>query len=282
MINKKAVWYLCLSAACFTILNTLIKYVEHFPTFQIVFFRSLLSSFLAISYLRIKGIPILGNNKPILIARAITGLSSMSLFFWAIKLMPLGSAVALRYLAPFFTALLAVWFLKEKMKPIQWLFFLTAFGGVVLLKGFDSRISLFALSVILLAALLSGVVYFIIRKIGESEHPVVVVNYFMTFSLVIGAIVCLFHWETPTHQEWLILLSFGIFGYFAQLFMTKGMQIEEANKIVPFKYVEVIFTLLASWIWLGEHQTIMALVGITIIIVSLLANLAVKDKKVVS
>ena len=88
----------------------------------------------------------------------------MSLFFLGIHYIPIGSAVTVRYIAPLFGGVLAVIFLKEKIYPLQWVFYLFAFAGVVLIKGFDTSISLFGVDS-RWAAFFSAIVYIIISKL---------------------------------------------------------------------------------------------------------------------
>ena len=212
-----------------------------------------------------------------LILRGVVGVTSMALYFRAIQLMPVGSAISLRYLSPFFAAGLAIWILHERMIKWQWLFFILAFAGIVMLKGFDPRISFSALIIILISAFFSGVVYVIIRKIGFSERPSTVVNYFMLVASLVGGIGCLIHWKSPQGIEWMVVSGMGVFGFFAQFFMTKGLQLAETNVIVPFKYAEVVFTVMAGWIILGEYQPWQGIVGILVIIIALIGNFIVKN-----
>ncbi len=271
--------FMLTAALCFTVMNMIALSVNHLPAFEIVFFRSIGTVVCAMFVLIRRGIPILGNNPKILIIRALVGLTSMVLYYKAIQIMPIGTAAALRYLSPFFAAGLAVIFLGERVKKLQWLFLAAAFAGVVLLKGFDSRLSLIGLVIILTSAFFSGVVYVIIRKIGDSEHPVVVVNYFLTVCTIISGIICLFHWQQPIGSEWLGLLSMGLFGYVAQVLMTRAMQAAETNLIVPFKYAEVVFTILFAWIIFQEQQSWVSLSGILIIVLALIGNVIVKGQK---
>jgi len=67
--------------------------------------------------------------------------------------------------------------------------------------------------------------------------------------------------------------------YVAQVFMTKAMQTAETSLIVPFKYAEVIFTMLFAWIIFGENQSWVSLLGILIIVFSLIANVVVKSRE---
>lgn len=267
-----------LSALSFAVMNVIIRYVNHFPVFQLVFFRSIGTAAITLFLIQREQLPVLGSHRVLLIFRALFGVSSMLCFYKAIQLMPIGTAVSLRYLSPIFASFIAIFMLKEKVKPIQWLFFIGAFSGVALIKGFDARVSMEGLGFILIAALLSAFVYTTIRKISTREHPLVIINYFMVLSTVVGAFGCLYEWENPQGIEWPLLLSLGLLGFIAQIWMTKALQTAETNLITPVKYSEAIFTLLAGWMIFGEGQNVYALTGVLLVICALVANVYVKHK----
>ena len=190
----------------------------------------------------------------------------------------MGTAVSIRYIAPIFAALFAIILLKERIKVIQWVFLGIAFSGVLILKGFGGNLQIEGLIFAIISALFAGLVYITIRKIGDKDHPVVVVNYFMVISVVIGGLLSINNWTTPIGVEWLILMSLGIFGYFAQLYMTKAMQIGELNLVAPLKYLEVVFTVVLGLIWFREIYTIYSLIGMLVIITGLSLNTLVKKR----
>ncbi|GAL61682.1 permease of the drug/metabolite transporter (DMT) superfamily [Algibacter lectus] len=103
-----------ISTLAFACMNTTVKYLSNFSAFQIVLFRSVGSLFFTFGFLLKNKISLAGNNKKLLILRGVVGVTSMSLFFMATKYLPIGSAVSLRYLAPIFAAIFAVFLLKEK------------------------------------------------------------------------------------------------------------------------------------------------------------------------
>ena len=119
-------------------------------------------------------------------------------------------------------------------------------------------------------------VYIIIRKIGQGDHPLVVVNYFMFTATCIGGLFSIFNWQYPVGIEWGILLSIGIFGFFGQLFMTKAYQIAAIGTVAPMKYLEAVFALIVGWFWFGEGYTLLGLVGIGLIILGMMLNIYVK------
>ncbi|MFK7748144.1 MAG: DMT family transporter [Kordia sp.] len=276
---KKAIQFMIISAIGFAFLNAIVKYLGDFNAYQIVFFRSIGTLFFTIPLLLKYNISMLGNKRTLLILRGVVGVTSMALFFMSIKYLPIGSAVSLRYISPIFAAVFAVFLLKEKIKPIQWLFFLIAFSGVVVLKGFDTQIDTTGLLLVLGSAFFSGLVFIIIRKIGSHDHPIVVVNYFMLVALVAGGILCIPYWKTPIGWEWVLLLSLGIFGYVGQLYMTKALQLAETNKAAPLKYIEVIFTMLIGLSWFHESYTLWSLLGIVLIVIGLTLNTYMKTSK---
>ena len=268
-----------ISTLAFACMNVIVKYLVHVNAFQIVFFRSASSLFFTFGFLLKEGIPILGNNKKILIIRGLAGVISMTLFFMSIKYLSVGTAVSLRYLAPIFAGIFAVIFMKEKIWPLQWLFFIMAFVGVLILKGLDSQINTFGLILVLIASVTSGLVYIIITKIGKSEHPVVVVNYFMVIATLVGGVLSIKNWVNPEGIEWLLLFSLGVFGYYGQLNMTKAFQTGKTNQVAPVKYVEVIFTVLFGLFLFNEVYTFWSLLGIAMIIGSLILNVFYKGHK---
>ena len=276
---KKAIQFMIISAIAFAFLNAIVKYLGDFNAYQIVFFRSIGTLVFTIPFLLRNKISILGNKKLLLILRGIFGVITMTLFFISLKYLSMGTAVSLRYTAPLFAAVFALIFLKEKIKHIQWLFFLIAFCGVLVLKGFDTQIGTTGLMIALASAFFSGLVFITIRKIGNSDHPVVVVNYFMMIAVLTGGIMCIPYWITPIGWEWVLLLSLGVFGYVGQLYMTKALQLAETNKAAPLKYIEVIFTMLIGLSWFQESYTLWSLLGIILIVIGLTLNTYTKTAK---
>jgi drug/metabolite transporter (DMT)-like permease len=273
MDTWKALKFMVISTLAFTFMNSIIKYLGNIHPFELVFFRSIGSLVICLSYLRIFDIPMIGNQQKLMIGRGIAGVTSMALFFAALKIIPFGTTISLRYLAPIFAAILSVLILREKLKSIQWLFFAVSFFGVVLIKGVDLRISSLGLALVMGAALFSGIVYIFLRAIGTRDHPVVVVNYFMVIAALVGGVGSIFVWKNPVGWQWAMLFSLGIFGYLGQLYMTKAFQIAEANKVAPMKYLEAVFAILVGWTWFGETYTYLGIFGMFLVIAGMLLNI---------
>lgn len=277
-IKWKAVRFMVIGMLAFACLNFIVKYLDHISAFQLVFFRAVGTLFITVPILYAKGLNPLGNHKWLLLSRGLVGFASLLLFFLALKMMPLGTCVTLRYLAPIFAAIFALWFLGETVKLPQWAFFLISFFGVFLIKGFDSDLSTLGVILVIISGALSGLVMVIIRKIGHDDHPIVIVNYFMVIGAVLGLLGSLKYWTPPGFWDWPILVLLGVFGFIGQYYMTKAVQLETTDVIAPIKYIEVPFTILIGIGFFGETYGWVSVLGFALIISGLVANILFKGK----
>lgn len=276
---KNAIVFMILSALAFSILNVFVKRLGDFNVYQIVFFRSIGSLFFTIPFILKNKIPLLGNKKTLLMLRGFIGFIAMTLFFSSLQYLSMGTAVSIRYISPIFATIFAVFLFRENTKYLQWLCFAIALTGVFVLKGFDNNLSNIGILYALLSAFFTGLVFVLIRKIGNQDHPIIVVNYFMIIASICAGILTINNWKTPIGIEWLLFISLGVFGYYGQYYMTKAFQTGEINQIAPLKYIEVIFTMLIGVIWLSETYTLISLLGILLILIGLIWNFIIKQKK---
>lgn len=127
----------------FALLNVSVKLLPRLPVLEIILFRSVFSIGVSYAALRLAQVPVWGcpTHRWDLLTRSATGALAMGLYFLTLKKVPLATAVALQYLTPVFTALLGIWWLKERVRGWQLGFFLLSFLGVVCIQGIDGRVS---------------------------------------------------------------------------------------------------------------------------------------------
>lgn len=278
MKSSTAIFYMIFSVIAFSLMNAVVKYLNDFSAYQIVFFRSIGTLFFTIPLIIKHKIPFFGNNKKLLLIRGAAGVISLTCFFQSLNYLAVGTAVSLRYTSPIFAAIFALIFLKEKVKLMQWFLFLVAFIGVLIIKGFGVDVNSIGLVLIILSAIFLGLIFVVIRKIRDTDHPLVIINYFMVMAFIFGGIMSINDWKTPNNVEWLLLLSLGVFGYIGQLYMTKAFQSHETNIIAPLKYLEVVFMIVIGAFWFGEIYNLWTLLGIFLILIGLVYNIYLKRK----
>lgn len=265
-----------LAGVFFSMMNVSVKFIPHIPAVEIIVFRSLFSLIFSFLVLRKLNIPVLGNDKLGLIIRGVVGSISLILFFYTLQRIPLASAVTIQYLSPIFTTILGVFILKEKVRPLQYLFFAMAFVGAVVIQGLDSRVDTLSVIFGLISSLASGVAYIMIRKLKNSEHPLVIIFYFPLVTLPFALVITYFDWVTPIGWDWLILLWIGICTQFAQYFMTIAYQTGNVSKVSSLSYMGVLYALLFGFFLFGETFDFMSYLGMGLVVVGILLNLRVK------
>ena len=262
----------------FAAMNVLVKYIPRIGAVEIVFVRSVVSLIISYAVLKKKKIHLWGNNKKWLIIRGIAGSAGLLFFFTSIQAMPLGSAIAIQYLSPIFTSLLGIFIVKEKVSPWQWAFFAMAFAGVIAIQGFDTRVTMEQALIGVGGALGAGMAYNSIRKLKDSDHPLVIIFYFPLVTIPITGIYLLTHWLQPTLFELTILIAIGIVTQFAQYYMTKAYQSDTLSKISSIQYLGMIFALGFGYFLFDETYNFKSGLGIMIIILAVVLNVLYKNK----
>ena len=252
--------------------NLCVKYLSHVPFFQVALYRSLFAFVFCVVYFRWHRMSPWGHDRKTLFARGLFGTMGLSLFFFSLQVLPLATAVTLQYMAPLFTVFIAGLFLGEKAKPIQWLFFVMAFVGVIFIRGFEYQEPLLYIGLGLLGALSAAIAYNLIRFMTNKEHPMVVIFYLPLVTIPILGGVTAFYGVMPQWKDLPAVFGVGVFTQIAQWFMTRAYQMERADKVGIVSYVGVVYALAFGVIIFDEVPGWSGVLGVLIIITSVVLN----------
>jgi drug/metabolite transporter (DMT)-like permease len=269
----RGVRYMLLASFFFALMNVAVKSLGHLPAVEIAFIRSAVSLMLSLGLIRAAGIALPGKNVKGLLLRGFFGAFSLILFFITLQHMPLATAVTIQYLSPIFASLMAMIALKERVLPLQWLFFAIAFTGVVVVQGFDGGGLWLYLGVAVASALFAGLAYTMIRQLKDSEHPLLIIFYFPLVSLPVSLAFTLTDWTMPSGWDWPVLVFVGLSAQAAQYFMTRSYQEEDLSKVASLKYVGIIYALLFGYFLFGESFTLQSYAGMALVLVGVSLNL---------
>ncbi len=261
------------STFSFAMANVFVKQLSKMPVMEIVFFRSLVAGLFCYIGIKQARISWKGNNKKYLIFRGIAGTTALVLFFITIQNIPLASATTIQYLSPIFTATIAIFFLKENVRFLQWFFYAIAFSGVLLIKNFDPRVSMLYLILGIIAAFGSGVAYNFVRKLRETEHPLVIILYFQMVGLAVSIPVLFFVWKTPLGWDWVYLLLVGVFSQLGQVFLTNAFHKEKAASVAIIVYSGLVYAISIGWIFFGEKQSLLTFFGMLLVVVGVIFSI---------
>lgn len=273
------VCYMFVATFLFAWMTVFVKMLDRIPAMEIVLFRSLIALVLCLYPLRRAGIPVLGTRRGLLVARGLAGAVSLGMNFWLVQQIPLATASTLTYLAPIFTMLIGIWFVGERVRPIQFLLFGLSFAGVVIVQGFDPRISPLHLGVGITTSLVMGIAYNCVRKLSGSEHALVIMLYFPLMTLPVAGLWSALNWVQPQGVEWLIILGVGLSAQMAQYCLTRSYQLAEIATVSIVNYSGIVFSILLGIVIFGEHFNLPTYAGMVLVLLGVVCNVLLKTRR---
>jgi drug/metabolite transporter (DMT)-like permease len=241
---------------CVAVMSAFGKAASGVSTATISFFQSFISLLLFLPWILRHGVADLKTTQlPLHVARALAGLLSQVLYFWAVKEMTLIDAVLLVNAAPLFIPIVALLWNRTPITPAVGISLLVGFVGVVLIIKPGAELltdpsALIALS----AALFSAIALVSVNKLSGHNQPDTILFYYFAIASLATLPFAIANWSDPTREEWGYLIGVGVFMAVAQLLIILAYEHATASQIAPFNYSVVIFSGLIGWIvW---HNTL--------------------------
>jgi drug/metabolite transporter (DMT)-like permease len=204
-------------------------------------------------------------------SRALVGFASLVMFFYAISLLPLATAIMLNYTSPLFLAVFTPFLLHEAPKKTLLLTLSLGFIGIVLLlkPSIDSE-DWVAGVIGLGSGIGAALAYVHVKQLGQVGEPDWRTVFYFTLVSSIGAgLWMLFDsFHALSWQDLPILLGLGLSATIAQLAMTRAYRTGDTLVVASLAYVTVVLASLAGVIWWQEHLSWDAWIAIGLIIAS--------------
>lgn len=279
--------YMILSALGFAVMGACVKLVSArgIPVLEIVAARALVSALISYIDVKRKGISVWGKRKGLLCARGLAGALALVCVYYALVNIPFAEATMLQYLHPMFTAILAIFFLKERLQKSTLLCIVLSFIGLLIIVrpsflfgGLHADYPTLAIVAAIAGAFGSAVAYVLVRKLNETEDTSVIIFYFPIIALPFSVILLGDDFVMPQGWSWLLLLGVGIATQVGQVGLTKAMKTETASKATSFSYLQVVFAALLGWFVFSEAPVIWTWIGGGLIILGAFLNVFLKDK----
>ena len=264
---------MALGAFWFSVMSFFVKLAGiRIPPMQIVLVRALITAALSYALVRRAGVSAAGRRRPLLILRGITGWAALSCFYFSLVHLPLGEATVIQYMNPVFAAILGALLLGERLGAQESAGVAASMAGVVLIArpdflfGGADAIKPMYVVIALAGALFSASSYVTVRKLRETDHPLVVVFYFTIVSVPLALPLALANWIWPSAAEWAVLVGVGITTQLGQVYFTRGLQLEPAGRATAVGYLQIVFAALLGIALLGERPDGWSVLGGAIIV----------------
>ncbi|MGA7386683.1 MAG: DMT family transporter [Pseudolabrys sp.] len=199
-----------------------------------------------------------------------------SQFSWALSLtmLPLATVFALEFTMPAWTALLAIWFLHERMTPSR--LGVVVFGLIGVLVILRPGIASFnpAAILVLLAAFGYAITMITTKKLTMTETTFGIVFWMAVIqfplSLVGSDPTVFLHFEM---RHILPAIGVGTAGLTSHYCLSNAFRSGDATLVVPLDFMRIPLIAVVGWAFYGERLDIFVLLGALIIVSGVLWNL---------
>ena len=264
-----AISFMIISGLFFVVMHSAVKYLsKEVHIFEIAFFRCALVIFVLAPIIFQQGRSIFKTKQPKMQLLRITANSvAMLCFFYGISTTPLAQLTTLGFTVPIFATILAVTFMKEKIRLRRTAALIIGFIGTIIVMRPDISIELGAL-LIIFSSFLWSICLIFIKKLTQTDSAVTISLYFG-----IGMIPATFALAFPVMEiidlrQFIILLFIAITGTLAQTIMNYALKKGELALLLPFDFLRLIWSVLIGYALFAEEPTFTLWIGGFLIISS--------------
>jgi drug/metabolite transporter (DMT)-like permease len=191
------------------------------------------------------------------------------MFFYALTVLPVATAITLNYTSPVFLALLIAWLARERLSARLSVTLLLGFAGVVLLlRPTLQGDQLYAGLIGLASGALSAVAYWNVRALVQADEPESRVVFYFGLISCSGALVWMApqHWTPLSLQNVGVVAAMGVAGAFGQLAMTRAYGKGSTLVAAALSYSSIVFSSLLGIVVWSDVLPLVAWLGIALII----------------
>jgi drug/metabolite transporter (DMT)-like permease len=282
MNTTKGIVLKLISTVLFAVMATLVRYLgSHYPVGQLVFFRAAFAILpvVVVYAWRRELAAMVRTGRPLgQLGRGTISIGGMFFNFGALARLPLVEANAISFTAPLFTVVLSVLILKERVRIYRWSAVSIGFFGVLvmLLPHFGAgeaatvaaATSAAGVAMAFAAACCNAGNVIQTRRLTQSETTQSIVFFFSLICALAGLVTLPFGWLVPTWGELAALVSLGLLGGTAHIFLTESYRHATASVVAPFDYTAMIWALLLGYLVFGELPAAVVYVGAAIVMVA--------------
>jgi len=268
-VPMAAVFLIMGSVLCFTLLDTITKYMtRHYPVPVLVWVRhtvQLVAMLLWLGPTMRLGLFRTWHPLQQMIRGCLLLLSSLC-FVIALRSLPLAEATAINYSTPVLVVLMAVVLLDERLTRPRVAFVVAGMAGMLLIVRPGTAVfqgaALFAL-----ASAVSYASYQIMTRQLAGEDPRVLLFYpGLIGSAIMTALSPTFEW--PASMPWWhvgLIVTGGLLGTFGHFLFILAFRHAPASALTPFTYMQLVWATLIGWFAFSDFPDAWTIAGMAVI-----------------
>ncbi len=250
---------------------------ETTPLALLVFVRFAIQAAILVPLVAMTGRPwrMRGRILRLTVIRTLLHIAGITAMFSALQFLPLADAVAIAFVMPFIMLLLGKYILNEEVGHRRLAACIVGFAGTLLvIQPSFAEVGLPAL-LPLIVAVVFALFMLVTRQIAKETDPMSLQAVSGVFATIL--LLPLLIWGTqfdiwelsfalPSGNEHWLLLSIGLLGTVAHLFMTWSLRYAPSATLAPMQYLEIPVATLIGWLIFHDLPNGLAALGILITI----------------
>ncbi len=200
--------------------------------------------------------------------RVAISLISMSAWFYALSLIPLGEITAIGFLSPLFGTIGAILFLGEKVRLRRTLALIVGFiGAMIILRPGVASLGI-GQACALVSAVAGGVIAVLLKRLTTADDPDKIV--FLTTLLLtpMSLVPALFFWKTPSLELLPVLALIAVSGVLGHIALMRGFRAIDASLVMTFEFSRLPFVVAIGFWLFGESIDMWTWIGAAVIVAS--------------
>lgn len=280
----ESIFWKIVSCGCFAGINVLVRYLaggsalwlsKPLPIYTIMLWQNVLGVIFLSIYLK-KKIDFRGEHLGLHTVRVVTAAIGIGLWYISLRYIPVTQVVALSFVAPIITTIIAIMFLGEYLSWQRGVAIsLSLLGGFLITRPDRALYTFEAYNWYLLLPLVAALVFsldkvFTRKLLVLQESSLILAWYLLAFIVPLCLIpTSIYGWVTPdlVQLPWLLLL--GSLGALAHYTFNRAYALAEITFLLPFGAAKMLLCTLLSYVVFVEIPNTFELwLGITIITLS--------------
>ncbi len=269
----RAVFYMCLAAMLFPLLNASVKYLgQRYPMPELFWVRYAGHvSYCLIAFLPRYGRTLFATRRPgVQLMRSLLLFGASACYFLALRTIDLSTASAITFVGPIIVTALSVPMLGERVGPRRWTAVMVGFLGALIIIRPGLQVVQWGAILVLLDTFFYAIYQILSRKVGSLDAAPVSITLAGFGGLLYASLILPFSQiRLPLAPfDILLFLLLGLWGLLGHFFVIKAVQWGPASIVAPVGYFELVGATFVGWLVFHDFPDGWTWAGAAVIVAS--------------
>ena len=249
--------------------------------FQVMEMRSVIGFVMLLPLVHLAGgLAAMRTRRPWLhIGRNVAHYAGQYAWLYALTMIPLAELISIEFTTPIWTALLAVFFLGERLtRPRLTAILLGLVGIVIIVRPGLTTIQPGHL-IVLGAAVAFGISLVMVKSLTRTDNVVRIIFWMLIIQSAIGLLPAIYVWQNPPAGLWPWILLIAFTGSCSHYCLAQALAHADATLVSPIDFLRVPLSALIGWLLYQEQIDMWTAAGAILILAGNLINLQVRPSR---